>query len=468
MRNSMDTATNAVKATNLALLEPYESPTPRSRVLKKPSLESMVEELGGNYVTLRNQLELLKPIPNSRIAATVLTRASMLTPAQLEPIFEASFSRTHISTSHPLLSRQQKNQFLEEFSRKIDWSYPRFGNILHVKQSPFIVGGGPNIPGIKGLIPKTPIVKSKDQLGACWTPWNGQNAPGANLIFGFDVDAFSEVALVLDTATDKRWCSAVVVANDYVLTAAHCFTKSARPLELIDGIAERFKILVPNGPRRGKDGARQTEGCSNGDASTCDYMVGDIDGPPWTTPKLKREPIVFRYSGGDTQTIDLPTPDIAVVKVDFKGAAPPRIARLRASDSLPKGNTGSRVVGLTRGGYGISENSDVPELTLGYWFAVEGTEQSIQAGRALLPHPAATDSKICLHDSGGPVFADTYVGADQEVREVLAIISGSEGVRHNPSDCTRSKFEVVQLLTEEIVSTICNLTKAEFACRPIK
>lgn len=443
------------------------------------TFDSPAEDVGADYAYLGSKLKRLQPHSITGKVTQMLERAVLLHPTKLESLLLKSFTAAGVSSALPSLTEREKKRVLRFLGQQTKRSYPEKDFVSPLGKlgpSPFMAGAGDDISGIQGpLKAGLSAIKSTDAAGPCWAQKTlaelATIAKSSPITFGIKVDAFREVAMIFDTSVNRRKCSAVVISKDYVLSAAHCFTVNRTTTQLIEGVDTRFKILVPNGEKRASNTSRSTAGCGlNGIgnvAGSCDYLQGTIVGTPTFLTSTNMVTSSYVDTNGKTPTLKLPSPDIALLRVDFDGATP-AVAQLRASDSLPNQSVSpTYLIGLTRAGYGLPSTATQAFLTIGYWLA--DTQPKIQNEKALLPHPLITDSKICSGDSGGPVYANVYVGQADEKREVVAIASAAFGNPSYVDECKKSAVEVVQLLTSKIVAEIaaeiCKTTADTEYCR---
>lgn len=434
-----------------------------------PALESLHDagkSLDANRFNER--LGLLQPLPADSISETALAQLLLLPQQRRHIALTNAFNQTGVPLWQPELGGQEKKRVLINLRReaqKLAFQQVMAKNFVGT----MMVLSGTNVGSSVALKPGLPHQLNRTRN--CWAPLQTAaqstgDAKDAQSEYAFNSDGFREVALLAERASAGRRCTATMIHPQYALTAVHCFTAKHDVLTLAQGILDRFRVLVPSDLVGTLPAARSTGGCFGDKNERCDFLVGTIVGTPTFLGTSTIKDMSFP---GQTEPIGLPTPDLALIKMDFNTERKPnRIALLQSRTDFSRQSTQTRSTWLTRAGYGMSENSTVSTPNLGYWMIKDGNDLIFDSGekeRLILPHLNRHDSRVCPGDSGGPVFATHYSGTEPGSRILAAVISAVSGNVRNEEACKESPAELVQLIPQTVIHEICSLTNGK-VCPP--
>jgi hypothetical protein len=409
---------------------------------------------------VRSKMELLQQVPAGPDARAAVRRLAALPPPRRADVLTRSFADLSLAGDRPLDGPQQEQVWgrLKKITDPLNVRDPVFSRDgqLHVERfrthaDVLIVGGGEPMPGASGLAGNQPVVVHQNGNSLCYAPAKASDfrvdEAGNTANFGFLTDRFREVAAIVEKSSGKRSCSAVVVGPGHVLTAGHCVNRK-QGTQVFPGFDTLFAVLVPRGNSPDPSKPRRMAGCFSGGAD-CDYMVGQITGLPQMLPSAAARPVHFPRLGS---TGAIPVPDLALMRVTFP-QPPDRIGKLAKVSSLAAAPGGRLIV--TKAGYGINSQGGGAALVVGYWWSDRSLNVDAD-GFALMEHEQHDRrAKLCLFDSGGPVFLGPYNGAETQDRTVAAIASGALGSVTTPQGCEESTAEFVQVLTPAITQQIC-------------
>jgi len=240
---------------------------------------------------------------------------------------------------------------------------------------------------------------------------------------------FGEIALL--SRDGIAHCTAVIITDEWALTAAHCI--SIDPASLIvsrpscaSPISNHEFALFPEAAD-GSDEVKIAKLTSAGPE-----VVGTRRGS-----KLPAKEICVNLAW---QTKNDSDRDLALIKIAS-------IARVETIDNaILTDSTPSGLVDVTIAGYGVSSNSTLGEkLRLG-WQRLDGSRPT----PSLFFSDGETFALACKGDSGGPMFAGRQRGFQSEKHEILGILSMSQisGI----TDCSTvqtAEIKIAPLWTEE-------------------
>jgi hypothetical protein len=284
--------------------------------------------------------------------------------------------------------------------------------------SPFITHGGGETPrgNLGGLKPGQHVGKGESGGKPCLRAAQDQDfMPGADgeINVVYDPAAFEEVGKILyfdEAAKRRHLCTVIAVADEFVLTAAHCAL--VREASTQEGFALR-RVLLDAGqatvlfPKPGYARDRGLD-CLGGVAEKCGYHKARI--------------LEIFYPEGQRWKADAPVPrhDVALLRVQYEGGRPPLRVQL-----APMPGKGAEV---SIAGYGSNDidGQKVDGVQYAGWQRVRYVEADGFGWVGNNFEEARRVTSVCSGDSGGPVYNgvvnNAANGAQFRVSAVLSFI----------------------------------------------
>ena len=331
-----------------------------------------------------------------------------------------------------------------------------------------VVGDVDIVPGgLAGAAPGQPYIVVDGGGSRCYRPLepedlaiDGTQETTAKL--AMNPDGFRQIAMIAKRTDGALLpsCSAVLVGTAgtpeapvaHLLTAAHCVQTqgppSGNPNDFVPhpSLVADFRILLPREsmPATGRD---RLAGCLDPVASpACAFRVGTIDEPAHVQPG------VGIGSPWMSAPIQVPIPDIALLRVRFNAGVLPPPAEVRVYDSAP---AGPRPFWLVQGGYGIGPKVQ-GNLAVVPWVALQAPAPN-NLGFVKLNHAEQVfaHSHACSGDSGGPLFQRSDWGHPAERNRPVAALVSAVVDGGTVDGCKHSTYQLVQTITPEIKRWLC-------------
>ena len=295
----------------------------------------------------------------------------------------------------------------------------------------------------------------KDESG-CVRPASlkDMTSVGRGTTFRVHYPGFKEVAMLAqfeasDTQPRKK-CSAVIIGSGYALTARHCFDDAGKDVQF-------FLLLGP--PKVGVS-IDSLSGCQKQPYDACPFNVLRLDRPKFPEEKNEKSPL-------DSAKF-IATADVALLPFAKNQVLPDgwRFAKLQAVAKLGKTENGEdKSRWLTMVGFGWSSVAARHELSGGYWLSPVEIP-TFPGGLALLDNTLLYQTRLCNYDSGGPVFVGPYTGGESyDQPRVLSALMQGGNYNGNKEVCAKSPKSLLQLLTPEVVTWICEQSNEIEGCK---
>lgn len=321
--------------------------------------------------------------------------------------------------------------------------------------SPMMVGGAcdTKIPQFK---PGQRYIKD----GNAWKPDTGQVS--ATATYGISKRGFAEVVRLTKLNADgthQHVCTGVLIQVNpldkhvgKVLTARHCvlgdkdnrsglMTTNLTNCEATENTPSNpikcpLRLAIQSAPNAS---VAQTP-CGSGfemGGLACAANFGTVQ-QVWAFA-TKPEPIL---------SMAIPAPDVVVIEARF--AAPLDPATVAQLPPVPQKIKAPAPITLTVTGFGPADTQ--PGFNAGYWNTAQlvPTQPGSSPNLVAVQHPIGTP-RICVGDSGAPVFADSHNGHPGErPRTVWGLVAATASA----SNCANSVASAVQVLHPDVVTNI--------------